>query len=1142
MPTSAYHITPEELFDALCDLAAALPADSEAIVPTAVNRELHEQLVQTCHEGIRDSQQAFGNLFAQVDYLCRTKHVAVPDRIAIQTLRRHSNRNEPLTAGDLRYDLRALALFISAVFGVSVPSRVVDVIPPTNRPHERAEAIDYRYLRCIVRSWDKQIINAVDERTDTPIRIDYTAEHLAYIGNIIHEGTQINLLDCTNIDGLLVPDLIVVEPDFMVDISSIAASFESFGHHPLNYTVRRMAPSTISQAILLGHLAGTVLDDTIHQRTDLNDSIRKFFRQKALDVCLCPGFDAETFKADAIRQAHNIRDAVGVLYPQPPTNAILEPSFICESLGLQGRVDLMNTDFSLLVEQKSGKNFNIERRLPGPHGSLMLEPHYVQLLLYYGILKHNFHLSNFDTVNLRLLYSRFPAKDGLVVVNFLRSLFREAIQLRNLIVTWDLHIARQGFESIFPLLSAETLNINHQNDRFYNEYQLPRINATVLPLHALNPLERAYFCRMMTFVYREQRVSRLGNETDAAGPSGAPWNVPLEEKALRGDILTGLRISHATRSKQENGLDLLTLSRPSPLPDIRVNGDSTSVPPPTSEPNFRRGDPVYLYSHKSDEIPDMRKALLLKATIKDVSRDDVTVALYDGLSDITVIGDGPFAIEHAPMDNTTSAIRSIHAFATSDPQLRQLILGQREPRRDLSKAGKQYAPAFDPIITAARQALDYYLVIGPPGTGKTSQAMQYLVRDNLAEGNILLTAYTHRAVDEICEMLSTAQLPFIRIGNENNCDPRFHSHLMANVAGDKPRLSELKQKLRDTPIVVGTTLTLLALPSLFDVKRFSLAIVDEASQILEPYLLGILARVPKFILIGDHKQLPAVVQQSPEESTVSEPALRQIQLFDCRNSLFERLLRIERKAGRDTFIGVLNHQGRMHPDIAVFPSCTFYARERLQPVPLPHQLEPTTSPRMVFIPAVPTVSDTLTEETVHLPTGGSRSSDIEARIVANELLRIYQHYGPDFSPQKTVGVIVPYRNQIALIRQHIERLIDTPQPTELSAQDGTASLPHPLLSVTIDTVERYQRDIIIYSFTVSRPTQLEFLTATTFKDDDGTLVDRKLNVALTRARRKLIMTGNPEVLRRIPLFRQLIDSAAQVDNCDDKNLEKICRD
>lgn len=58
---------------------------------------------------------------------------------------------------------------------------------------------------------------------------------------------------------------------------------------------------------------------------------------------------------------------------------------------------------------------------------------------------------------------------------------------------------------------------------------------------------------------------------------------------------------------------------------------------------------------------------------------------------------------------------------------------------------------------------------------------------------------------------------------------------------------------------------------------------------------------------------------------------------------------------------------------------------------------------------------------------------------------------------------------------------------------------------------------------MSQPFQLEFLTASTFVDDDGTLVDRKLNVALTRARRKLILTGNPDLLRRVPLFRQLLD-------------------
>jgi superfamily I DNA and/or RNA helicase len=140
--------------------------------------------------------------------------------------------------------------------------------------------------------------------------------------------------------------------------------------------------------------------------------------------------------------------------------------------------------------------------------------------------------------------------------------------------------------------------------------------------------------------------------------------------------------------------------------------------------------------------------------------------------------------------------------------------------------------------------------------------------------------------------------------------------------------------------------------------------------------------------------------------------------------------------------------------------------------------------------------------------------------VAEQLWQVYQETGEHFSPQKTVGVIVPYRNQIALIRQETEKLLTS---------HGQTIDHHPLLDVSVDTVERYQgsqRDVIIYSFTVSQPFQLEFLTASTFTDDDGTLVDRKLNVALTRARRKLILTGNPQLLRRVPLFRQLLDHIA----------------
>lgn len=68
---------------------------------------------------------------------------------------------------------------------------------------------------------------------------------------------------------------------------------------------------------------------------------------------------------------------------------LLEPSFVCERLGLQGRVDLMTADMSLLVEQKSGKNMKIEYQSHDSSGR-QREDHYVQLLLYYGILRYNF--------------------------------------------------------------------------------------------------------------------------------------------------------------------------------------------------------------------------------------------------------------------------------------------------------------------------------------------------------------------------------------------------------------------------------------------------------------------------------------------------------------------------------------------------------------------------------------------------------------------------------------------------------------------------------------------------------------------------------------------------------------------------------
>lgn len=326
-------------------------------------------------------------------------------------------------------------------------------------------------------------------------------------------------------------------------------------------------------------------------------------------------------------------------------------------------------------------------------------------------------------------------------------------------------------------------------------------------------------------------------------------------------------------------------------------------------------------------------------------------------------------------------------------------------------------------------------------------------------------------------------------------------------------------------MIVGTTSMMTSKPFIFTLKHFKLAIIDESSQILEPNLIGLLSAVDKFILIGDYKQLPAVVQQSEKDSgiptindsqkggVIDMSILQDICLTNCRNSLFERLIRWEDHEERTEFIGILRRQGRMHPEIAEFPNRMFYRREKLEPVPCPHQLESELS---YTLPSEDALDDLLKEHRmIFLPSRFCKEPNVSDKINANEaeivvdmLRRIHRFYGDRFDAQKTVGVIVPYRNQIAMVRKGIEKL----------------GIPE-LEKISIDTVERYQgsqRDVIIYSFTIQNIWQLDFLAGNSFVED-GAIIDRKLNVAITRARKQMIMTGNAEILRNNQIFSQLMD-------------------
>ena len=399
------NISASELFQRVRELLM-LP-DLE---PATRNKMMHDTLILCCHEGVKDTKQAFGNLFSQVDYLCKVRGIKIADKIAIQTMRRHSNKPDALTNEELGYDARALAIFISAVFHVDVPHELNVLIPHTNRPYQKGLEINKRYIRCIVKSWDADFIRVdidqdADEEEylvclkDAENNIDHT-----YLCELLREGTQLNLLDNQVRQPIITPRLIVLEPDYLVDISSIASCFTAYGHHPLLYLLNLMKPRANTQATLLGNFAGAALDDIInnHGHYRVNDTVKSNFREKALEFCTCPYFDAKKFYTDANLQAYNLQQVVDILSPRTAAQAqmnafrgenlydrkkaILEPSFVCEALGIQGRVDLMTTDCKLLVEQKSGRNLNIETHQADPsYHSYQLEPHYVQLLLYYGV-------------------------------------------------------------------------------------------------------------------------------------------------------------------------------------------------------------------------------------------------------------------------------------------------------------------------------------------------------------------------------------------------------------------------------------------------------------------------------------------------------------------------------------------------------------------------------------------------------------------------------------------------------------------------------------------------------------------------------------------------------------------------------------
>ena len=1079
-------------------------------------RALRESLERVIRGKMQHVSLQTTDLAARINYLSTQFSLNGRQKNALHTFRLTSNdvlnhRKDP-SEEELLRDIRSIAEAYQVVFACLMPKELSEILPKSegNLSMKRPKMELERRVRVSFSYADDEFLYVypADQVLDEPWKVRY---NVPGVNDEFTEGladvwphAQLNLLDVKkNDDGTYTPSLIVLEPDYLIDISSLAECYRDYGSHPANYLMSRLVPIDNARPLLLGNIANLFLDEWIHSDEEGPDYLacmKKAFRQYPLELVACEDLlDAEkqkTFFEDCRKHFEHIRETVKETFLAPgyrldKEDAVLEPSYICEALGVQGRLDYMQRDMSSFIEMKSGKadEYAISGKIAPK------ENNRVQMLLYMAVLEYSMGIDH-RLQNPYLLYTRYPL---LYPARASWAQVRRIIALRNRIVATEygvqLHNHPTYTSNVLAQINPQTLNQKGLKGLFWEQYLKLGIVRFQERLSSLDSLEKAYFYTLYNFITKELYTSKSG-DVDKETRVGAStlWLSTLEEKREAGEILYDLRMV----DNQASRLHKATITLGIPTYDEPFL------------PNFRKGDVVVLYERNKDS-DNVTNKLVIKGNIEWLTATEVCIRLRASQRNLSIFPSGSlYAMEHDYMDATfRSMYLGLSSFMEADKERKDLLLGRRKPCFDENVLPKNahFIDDFERVGTKALAAKDYFLLVGPPGTGKTSRALRRMVEKYIAlpESQILLLAYTNRAVDEICSSLDSLEpaINYIRIGSELSCDERFRERLVENVLISFDNRSDVRQCLSACRVYVGTVASISSKPELFKLKHFDVAIIDEATQILEPQLLWILTAkssdgqhaVDKFVLIGDHKQLPAVVLQNKESSEVYDEGLRNIGLYNLKDSLFERLYRFHLQEEDSSALDMLCKQGRMHPDVASFPNQAFYGG-KLQPVGLPHQLEKLDTP-VLFIPS----------RKDHQSVSGKTNQD-EAKMAADLAEQVWKEYGEHFSSNRSLGIITSYRSQIALIRKELE----------------SKGLPE-LMDVSVDTVERYQgseRDVIVYSFSVNKVHQLAYLP--NLVEENGIQIDRKLNVALTRARKRIYVLGVPEILCHNPIYARLMDA------------------
>ncbi len=840
---------------------------------------------------------------------------------------------------------------------------------------------------------------------------------------------------------------VVLEPDLLLNITDI----NNAEYCVRQYLLRRMVPSPPTAATLRGTIVHGAFKELLKGRADDSRTLLdQALRAQTSDLAM-----HQLAPADVAADAEPHLTALTTWYARQrqdlwnsTPNIRVETFLLAPEVGLKGRLDALWED--------ERTNQLLELKTSTVRGDLPRREHRWQVYGYQTLLASRRHRAHRATNSATLLYSGTPGQAEAYALPFgLRELHR-VLELRNLLAI--AHIT--GMVPSPPgerkcgrcAIRAHCLRASPMLG-----WEPPPSDEQPEPVDAA---DAAWF-RLYYELLRQE-----GHATDEQ--SRALWRLTPEERSAAGMAIRGLEPVGEPR-QTESG-----------------EWEYTFRCANTSE--LRENDPILL----SDGDPIHGAAV--SGTLLQVSDSGVVVWTPERVAKPALIDRYGSDIVH---DRT---VRNLWRWLEVEPRLRALVRGEMAPRFTASSP-VEYSPGFNAeqrqAIDRALAAQDFALIQGPPGTGKT-RVVAEIVRQLVARGQrVLVAAFTNQAVDNVlARLVADGFEDFVRLGHELSVAPelrRFRLPVRAAWLDGQPAAddahgadpAQLRATLLGARVVASTTATWSSehydgAGSLMD---FDVAIVDEASQLTVPALLGALRFARRFVLVGDERQLPPLVV-SPD---AAEGGLR--------TSLFAALLA---RWGASAHVA-LTQQYRMHPAICAFPSQEFYgsalvtagdaltARLALAPMPddpLDSVLDPARPLVFVDVPEPPSPEATPTKASLE-------QAWVVRRLVAGLLQRGVA--------AERVGVIAPYRAQVAAIRQQLARV---------RASD-----------VTVDTVDRFQggeREVIVLSFgleTAPRPGS----NRSAFVADP-----HRLNVALTRAQRKLIVVGDAGALSRTPLLARLI--------------------